>query len=527
MAIRYRQLEAPAQLDTSRVDTGGAQAAEALAALFKSFENTVAGIGAKRMAAQGAEAGAAAGAAGTPEFRRGLNTLTAYGEAYNNAALRSYAVHAEADAEDTSARLEVEAGTDPDTFRATMEAVTNSTLKNAPPEARAVLSEIYGRNLAAGLGRLSTAQATEANNAARADVAEGIGRSIDRIARGRASNDLAQSVQADLEEEKLGLLIDGAVGDGTFSAVEGAALHKEAYGDVIKQTVTEKFKQEIQNPYGDPIKFIRNLREQNKVSEALPPEEEEKLVGSLLSVLREENALDAAGNAQMNAEAEARYRQGDQDATAALLSGQLTQSKLLQMVESDNLEPAVARTLNNELTSGDTPKSDPETLFAVETGLLNMSEEDITTERGLTWADRGRLILKRREQASGWRGTQEGREGAERIDRALGLAPGIMNRLLSPEERKARERALTDWYSAVDALPLAERQAKAIAIAEEVTGRTIRHTAQTKVQTLRARRAQIVTTLGGQDLSPGTRKDYEADLAGVDRSIAVEEQKAK
>lgn len=527
MATRYRQLEAPALLDTSHVNTGGAEAATALANTFKAFEKTAAGLGAGIQQRRGTAEGAAAGATGKPEFQKGWRTLTAYGEAYNNSALRSYAVHAEADAEDTSARLEVEAGTDPTKFRATMEAVANSTIKNAPPEARAVLQDIYGKSLAAGLGRVSQRQAVESNKTARADTAEGIGRSVDRIAQWRASNDPALAVQADEEEVKLQMLVDAAVRDGTISQVEGAAVHKDAYNEIIKQTVTERFKKEIQNPYGDPVKFIRRVQEENKTSEALPPDEEEKLVGSLLTTLREENSLDAAGRAQQNAEADARHQLGDRTATAALLSNQLTQSTLLKMVESDDLEPATARTLLNELTSGDTAKSDPKTLFSTETNLLNMSEEDITTERGLTWADRSRLILKRREWASGWRGTQEGREGSERIDRALGLAPGITNALLSDDQKKQRERALTDWYTSVDALPPAERQAKSIAISEEVIGRTIRNTAQTELQSLQTKRAQLVQRMSTEKLSDMARKDLQSYLEGIDRNIAEAEKKAK
>lgn len=527
MAIRYRQLEAPALLDTSHVNTGGAEAAQALAQTFKAFENTAAGLGTELRAKKGAAEGAAAGATGNPEFKRGFKTLTAYGEAYNNSALRSYAVHAEADAEDTSARLEVEAGTDPVKFRATMEAVAASTVKAAPPEARAVLQDIYGKNLAAGLGRVSQRQAVESNKNARADAAEGIARSVDRIAQWRASDDPALAVQADEEEVKMQMLVDGAVRDGTISQVEGAAVHKDAYNEIIKQTVTERFKKELSNPYGDPVKFIRRVQEENKTSEALPPDEEEKLVGSLLSTLREENSLDALGRAQTNAETQARHELGDRTATASLLSGQLSQSQLLKMVESDDLEPSVARTLLNELTSGDTPKSDPKTLFSTETNLLNMSEEDITTERGLTWADRGRLILKRREWASGWRGTQEGREGAERIDRALGLAPGIANALLDDNQKKQRERALTDWYTSVDALPPAERQAKSIAISEEVIGRTIRNTAQTDLQSLQAKRTQLVQRMSTEKLSDMARKDLQSYLESIDRKIAEAEKKAK
>lgn len=526
MAIRYRQLQAPGLLDAVQ-DNGDSAAAQSLANSLKSFSDQSSSLLGGLRSQQGQREGAAAGAAGAPQFRDGARALTAYGEAYNNSALRSYAVRAEADAEDQAARLETEAANDPEHFRTTFGAVRDTTVKNAPEMARPALNELYGRRLAEGVSRLSRAQAVDLRNSARKDTSEGIDRQTDRIANLLAEDNPANEERIAEEQVKLQMLVDGAVNDGTLSKVEGSALHVGAMREVTKRTVLARFQKELDNPYGDPVKFIKRFKEANKTSEALPPEEEQKLEDGLLGELRERNALDAASRAQMNAEEQARFAAGDKEATSDLLAGRLTQQKLLSMTEQDQLRPETARTLRNELTSGSAAKSDPQTLFSYETDLLNRSEDEIREAPGLTWDDRSKLILKRREWEHGWRTTQEGREGADRIDRALGITPGIMSQVLPEPQRKARERALTDWYTAVDALEPGERQKALIPQAEEVIGRVIRSNNSLELERLRARRSQIAAKVAEEKPTGYMKKTVDDDIANLDAQIRGLEQRVK
>ena len=45
-------------------------------------------------------------------------------------------------------------------------------------------------------------------------------------------------------------------------------------GQIVTATVDARFEKVLNDPYGDPIKFIKNLQEANKSSEALLPDEE-------------------------------------------------------------------------------------------------------------------------------------------------------------------------------------------------------------------------------------------------------------
>src|ERR1041384_142852 len=99
-ALQYRQLDSPAQVNTSIPDSGGAQKAETLANAFKHFESGLSSISTQIQTKQGEMAGASAGAEntfgtkapGAKDFNRGLMQFSTYAKAYNNSALRSYAV---------------------------------------------------------------------------------------------------------------------------------------------------------------------------------------------------------------------------------------------------------------------------------------------------------------------------------------------------------------------------------------------------------------------------------------------------
>jgi hypothetical protein len=278
-AIRYRQLQAPGLLDTVP-DNGDSSAAQSLANAFKSFSDQSSTLLGGLRSQQGQQEGAAAGATGSPQFREGARALTAYGEAYNNSALRSYSVRAEADAEDQAARLETEAANDPEHFRATFGAVRDTTVKNAPAMARQVLTDLYDRRLADGVSRLSRAQAVDLRDQSRKDTSDGIDRQTDRVANLMVEDNPDNEQRIAEEQVKLQMLIDGAVNDGTISKVEGGAAHVDAMRSITKRTVLARFQKELDNPYGDPVKFIKRFKEANKTSEALPPEEEQKLEDS-------------------------------------------------------------------------------------------------------------------------------------------------------------------------------------------------------------------------------------------------------
>lgn len=533
MATRYRDLESRSLIDVGARSTssGAANAAAQLAESFASFSRTAADVGSLAVAfgaEKQADLGAREGLAGQPALRKGLQSLTKYGRAYNSAALRGYAIRADLDANSTAARLEVEAGTDPDRYQKTMNAARDAVLSEAPQEAHAVLQEVYAKRTGEGLARIHGALATELRNEDRKLIVENVAQQTERIAYLRSLNTPEAFNEADEEEVKLSMLIDAAVNDGSMTAVEGLATRRAIKRDVLMATVLERFKNELNDLNGDPIAMLETVQDVVRADQSLTPEEETKLVESLFATLRDRNSMDAMRASAENDEREARYAAGDRLATERLLGGDLTQRNLLTMIQADQLSPTTARTLMNELQSPTrVAKSDPAELFRVSTNLMTTSEEDIVENQGLTWADRQALILKRREEAAGWKGTQAAREAFDRIDRALGIVPGINSRMLSEEEARSRDEALTELYNVIDALPEEERQSVVIAEAEKVIGNRIRIAAGQEAQQIRSRMERYQRDKDPDRMNETQKQEYDRQIGVYENRIRELETRAR
>ena len=525
--VQYRQLQSPAQLDTNIPDSGGAAAANTLARSLKAFENVVSDIGTGIQTRRGQMEGAAAGASGAPEFKTGFLAQTAYAQAYNNAALRSYAIQAEIDAEDQAARLEVEAANDPHKFAASFGAVRDKTIQNAPPMARAVLSDMYNQRITQGVARLSSAQAQEIRKQQRDDVSEGILRLTDNIANLRSTDTFEDAAKADAKQAQLTALLESAGRDGTLTATEVNALHESTQQEIVKQTVVARFQAILDSPYGDPIKFLKKLDEENRTSEILPPDEEAKLHDALLSALREKNALESAGNARMQDLQKAMYEEGDRVSTVELFNGTLTDRKLAERVAQQQLDPERASSLHNMLKAGDPGSDDQRLLEQVRVSLLDYTEEDIQSMHELSFKTRGDLILKRREEAAGWQSQPNARNGAARIDRKLGIVPGTVMAMLSEATKTQRTRALTEYEDRMAALPPIEREAKALEISAEVVKKFIQDNNYEKAEQQRRFKQNLIDSSNPEKMSPAEKAEYESHLQRYDEAINRLMQAAK
>lgn len=525
--VQYRQLQSPAELNTSIPDSGAASAYQSLAATFKNFSNDSFNALGKIRAKQGEDAGTVAGASGTPNFKSDMaETFTAYGAAYNNAAMRSYTIKAEADAEDTAARLQVEAGTDAGKFQKTFGAVRDSTIKAAPPEAQGVLMNVYNQHMGQAVARINTARALELRDNARTDGAEGISRLTEQAGNLYAQDDPVSHQLGDEAQAKASMMIDGMARDGTITDTEAAAQHVDMQHKITAQTVVGRFQKELDNPMGDPIAFINRLHEFNKGSNQLLPGEKEKLEQQLYANLSRKNELTRIGMEQTRAATEARYIAGDTDATAQLLAGTLTEPKLLSMVTSQNLKPEVARTLRNALREGDPGVDDSREVMNVETDLLHYTAADIAANDKLKFSTRTRLIDKLNTQLSDWPSKPEAKEADARIDRMLGIVPGTIMATLSPEDATRRYNAKTAWYNAMQNIDPAVRQSQAIPMAEEVITQFIRKSAGTKAQFWQKQKAAYIAATPLDSLNDKAKKDYDARLADYNSKIRDEESKA-
>lgn len=221
MAIQYRQLQAPAQLETSMPDTGAASAAENLARTFKSFSDTAANLGGVVQTSRGAAAGAAAGVSDNPTPVRGFGGLTVYGRAYNNAAEATYVSKTHIDAANTIDQIEQDNAGDLPTYRAKVTGYIDGLRKSTPAEFwPQVAAVVQGRAEAGAVrvhGQELQAQREDAQNSYLKGAAANIQLALKSLDGPGADQVLAQSVVDN--NDKIDALIKGRV----ITAEQGAA----------------------------------------------------------------------------------------------------------------------------------------------------------------------------------------------------------------------------------------------------------------------------------------------------------------
>jgi hypothetical protein len=514
MAERYerRTFYQPPGADFSRAET-----AQQLATALSSFSRQAGQAYGLARSEQGAKEGAQV--EGTPKLK---SNFTLYGRAYNNSALRNYAISQHTEIEKELGRIESESEANPDAFQEKAEGFRKGLMKAALPEARADIANLFNRRLSEGVVKLNAQRIQQQKELNRGMLEQGLETISDSISRKHASNDPSLWAQAEEDEVLYKLMIEGAVNDGTISTIEGVAMRKDADKRITAQVLTGQFEREIQS--GDPVGFIEKLMDQP--NDMLSDEDKYKLVGNLMQRLSRRNSLVSMAESQEVDILKQRYEAGEKYATLKLLSGQLNTEELEKLVDADYLKPSVARSLQNELQSGGPKFDDDRERFHVETNLFSFSEEEVATNGRLNWDTRRALIEKRRDLQNSWRSTQQAQEGAARIDRALGILPGMASNLLSEQEKRARDQALTEWYDSVDALPPEERRMKAIELSEGVISRVIRSNATKEAAQLESRLSQYKTDKDPSKLRGNALREYEDTVNRLERQIDEAKRRA-
>lgn len=475
--IDYRSIQGPEQVRTDLPDDGAAARAEALRQSFQEFEGISANVYTKARTQAGAIAGAAAGNTGHPDYKRGFERLTAYGQAFNNAATGAYAVQAEAQADDAAARLRVEANNDPNTFRATYGAVRDAVLKTAPAEAQAVLAEVYNRRLAAGMAAISGDQAAEIRNTQRATYDEGVDKQTSRVALLQGSADPHEQLLAQDEQVKLSLLIDGGKNAGLYSKAEAQAMHINAMRQVTEQVFDTQVNRALASPDSDKdvallLDNFRAAHERNLADTSQPPilsePEFQKLMSNATTKIREQRLLDMLLKGNNKTAEQARWDAGDKTYTSLLLHGRVTDKMLGDAVDTGDLKPETARALRMQLAAGPVLKSNPKALLDLlhDPRLPGMSDAEIASHPGISNTDLIAAGKEAERQRNSWEGTQQVKDAIGTIGVALKVAPGSL--LVSDAEKMAAANATQEFKARLAKLPPEERLSQAAAVAQDV-----------------------------------------------------------
>jgi hypothetical protein len=553
--IDYRQVQAPEQVDTNLPDNGGRQRALDMAQMFNEFSGVAQGVANKAGLQAGAIAGAASGNTGHPQYRQGLDRFTAYSQAFNNAATGAYASQAEASAENDAARLRQEANSNPTTFAATYSAVRDAAVKQAPPMAQAMLTDLYNRHLAAGVSALSADQAAQFHATARADYDTNVQRSITRVATLQGSPNVNDQLQGDDEHALLTAKINGGVNAGVYSIPEAQAMlinaNKAITGQVFDTQVDRELGKMTQSSMvsgqpadsGDVVKLIENFRmmhERNSSDPSQPQilseQEFDQLMGVAKQKLQQESLLEMANRRDNNAANAAKLEAGDRVITEAMANpGGADPTVMRQMVQdmvgTGDLRPEVGRAVLSSLKAGQDAPVNKQGMFNAlnDPSRFDWKPADIAakvTAGDINWAQGIELTKTIETQRQGWEGHAAIKDARQSVTAALKLPPGITMETASDQQKLGIVRAQDMLTKQLNMIPVEKRDAEAPRLANNVGLEIQAQGFDAKVNSLNSQRAFLDKTYAPGGTSFRSNEDYAARKAALDASIKAARDQA-
>lgn len=538
--IDYRALQAPENVSTDLPDNGAVARARELEQTFKEFGGLAHEYGTKVATEAGALAGAASGNTGHPDYQEGLRRFTAYGQAFNNAATGAYAIQAEAQANDSAARLRVQANNDPATFQATYTAVRDAVLKNAPAQAQPMLAELYNRRLAEGMGAISGDQAAEQRKLQRAEYDSGIEADISQVANLQSAGTPEGDAAAADQWVKLSAKINGGVNAGLYSAAEGQATMINAHTEVTSQVFESQVNKELARPDGKVEVLLNNFRNAhlaNMADPSQPPVLSEKefqgLMQKATTKIQEYRLMQSMEKEASRAAEQAKYEEGDRVATGALFDHTLTVKMLGEMDLSKDLHPATGRALYNMLeTNAANGKGNSVLAFKLhnDPSVLDMKPADIMRyvgPGGLNGTQAETLAAEIERRNSGWEGTQQFKQAAEKLAVAFKIPPGVDPRSLDEETAKAYALAHAELVQTINNTDPSKRMSLMDSAVQTTIAHVHQREAAAQVISLRNDMKQIEADHGPGTSVPWSKDKFDLKMKEKAAAIAVAQAAAK
>lgn len=521
---RLPRYERQAVLQVQPTDTGLADTSRQLAAMAGDFSSRAAQLLGQVSARKGAEAGAQS--TGEPKYR---SEFTASGRAFNDAAQRNYLIEQYSDIEQNLGRIEAESRNNPLEYQAAADGMRKGLIQGAPARARAEIMTMFTRRYAEGMVRVQEGARESQRLENRAILQKGLDQVTDSISRRLSSGSPMEIQTAENEQLVFGAMIDGAVASGDLAPHEAVAMKAAAEKQITMQVINGQFEATLDKPDGKPAAFIQQIMDMPV--ETLSDEEKQSVIGGLFQRLNRFQAAHAEATQLEDVARKGRWDKGEREATLAMLQRNLTLKQLSTMVANDEIDPAVARTLENGLLAAKTSVDDPKTKFLVETNLLHYSESDIAGMGNLSLETRSGLILQRRKDAEGWKGDQGAQEATRRIDVALGIPSGLGPQFavsITPEKATAAAKARSYFYDLVEATPEEQRKAKYFELADKAITEVGKESKAIELQIMRESRAKYMRDQGNpDDMGTQTRLDYDKAMERRNKAISDLEAQLK
>ncbi len=237
--------------------------------------------------------------------------------------------------------------------------------------------------------------------------------------------------------------------------------------DIEDQIIYGAFARDMKK--GKGLQYITRFNKLKALGDR-DPDYRKKMSDKMVGMIKESHAIDAADRKAADAARKELWRNGERVVANLDLEGALTIEHLQDMVEKEEIDPKVAAKYKKAATLDGPEFSDQIAINEIKADILAISEFDIQTDPRISRVDRDLLVEERRtieEDKANWRGTQNGREGARRINQAFGIIKGVDTRI-SKEKAQRAGMVLTRYFNEVEGLPLEEREVKTVEIADRL-----------------------------------------------------------
>jgi hypothetical protein len=497
--VDYRQLQSPVEpMPGGAVPTSGRTAeAEELSAAFKQFSGEAGQLATKANTQAGAIAGAVAGQSGTPALKEGLTRFTAYSQAYNNAAIGAFVTESEIHAEDTAAKLRIQANNDPNTFASMYSAAADASVKEAPAQAQAEMRAMWNRHLTAGVSALSGAQALQIQQKNKDIYDQGTERAVSRVATLQSSDNPQDQLQAQDEHAKLVARINGGVESGLYSPAEAQAKLYNATKEITAQdfsTRVDRAISDMSDGKGDQgiISLLENFRkahQQNLSDTSQAPvfseNEFQQLMQNAKQKLQQENIIEAYSRRDGKTAEQIKYEKSDQEVTVAMaqhMPGDQLSQLVAARVASGDLKPEVGRAVLSSIQRGFDAPVDKKAYYFAENNpdRFNWNTQEILQHVGGNAGQAAQLAAKIKAEQSGWEAHDQIKDARATVSAGLKIPSGTALELASDEDKLAAAHAQVELTRQLTMLPPDKRDAEAPRVANNVVLEMQAREAETK-----------------------------------------------
>lgn len=523
MPVDYRSLEAPAEIGTSLPDNGAAMKAHALSQAFAEF-------GGQRMeefrelrAHAGEMAGAEAGQTGDPNFKEGLQRLSAYGKAYNNAALGAYILKSQASVDAAASQIRFKANGDPAVFDQLFTAHRDGALAGAPVEARAELARIYNQRHAEIYGTMTYDQLIRQRDAAKAQYSDGLNNMLSQAAAYYSTGDATDHATGmDLEAQARKLIDGGASPQNNFwTAEEATQMKYESLRKVWLQSTDVALDRALRMGHGAfavlqkfQTEHEADLRNPVAGKPLLDEDLYKKAIADFTMRIRSQGALEAENKREGKMDVEATQKASYARFMGLAALGQTNAAQIGEAVLHNELDPHVAPSiLSVQASVKSEPASNERSLAMLyaDPHRRDMTVDEFRHYPGVNSKDALAMYERTQTENKGWQGADRAKQAIERMHGALTPDDGIPMRYHTPAEQRAYLTAHQYWLDEMAKVPPSQREARALPIADEAVKAAQRAIHAENAQTIRDEIDRLQRNHNNPDYT-GQKFNSEADF---------------